>query len=542
MLLLRFCLTKALIPLCLMVLFICSFKQTDENEKLKIASQMHSSMVDNLLKPWYPLAIDQQYGGFLSSFTFDFKPVGNQDKMIVTQARHIWSNAKAAELFPKVTYYREGAEHGFKFLRDVMWDKQYGGFYTYIDRQGNVKKGGFAPKEAYGNSFAIYGLAAYYQLSGDSSALNLAIADFRWLEKHSHDPNSKGYFQHMERDGTPIKRDAHTPSTAEIGYKDQNTSIHLLEAFNELYTVWPNQLLKARLNEMLLLVRDTIVTPKGYLNLFFKPDWTPVSYRDSTEAIILKHRGLNHVSFGHDVETAYLMLEASQTLGLKNDSITLKTGKKMLDHALDNGYDNKVGGFYDEGYYFKDKPGITIIADTKNWWAQAEGLNTLLIMDEYYPNDKRQYFKKFKQLWQYVQTYLIDDVNGDWYQGGLDKQPHYKKALKGQIWKGTYHNFRALMNCMQSLQPDKTLPATPTNVSLQKINNALMLKWNGTKGTKSFIGYNIYLDGKRVWYTPLTNAALPATLKGENFKVKTVDMHGNESGYSKPVSIKTLAN
>ncbi len=527
---------KAFVPLLIITLCLTSFKSTDLTEKQQIAAQMKISMVDKLLKPWYPASIDTTDGGFLSSFSYNFKPVGNQDKMIVTQARHIWSTSKAAEEFPEVKYYKEAASNGFQFLKNVMWDKEYGGFYTYVDKKGNVKNGGFSPKEAYGNSFAIYGLSAYYQMSGDTSALNLAIKEFMWMEKHSHDPVHKGYFQHMQRDGTPIKRTAATPSTAELGYKDQNTSIHLLESFNELYTIWPNPLLKERLNEMLLLIRDTIVTPKGYLNLFFNDDWTPVSYRDSSEAAIMKHKELNHVSFGHDVETAYLMLEASHTLGLKNDTRTLTIGKKMLDHALDNGYDNKVGGFYDEGYYFKDKPGITILEDTKNWWAQAEGLNTLLIMDKYFPNDKHQYFKKFKQLWSYVQTYLIDQVNGDWYQGGIDKQPQYKMALKGQIWKGTYHNFRAMMNCIQTLNPVKTPPATPVNLKLHRNDGSRTITWSVSHG-KAFVGYNIYLNDKRIWYTPLTRFNIPQDAKGRSLKIKAVDIHDNESKFSKPIAL-----
>ncbi|HEY8782304.1 MAG TPA: AGE family epimerase/isomerase [Mucilaginibacter sp.] len=425
-----------------------------QKTRLKIYREMKKSMVDELLKPWYPASIDSEYGGFLSTFTYDFKPQGNQDKMIVTQARHTWSNAKAAELFPLVPLYKKGEEAGFRFLRDKMWDKQYGGFYTYTDRQGNPKPGGFAPKEAYGNSFGLYALAAYYESTRDTSALNLAITEFHWLEKHSHDPVYKGYFQHMERDGTPIKRTADVPSTAELGYKDQNTSIHLLESFTELYKVWPDNLLKLRLQELLHLVRDVITDKRGDLILFFQPDWTPVSYRDSGEAVILKHRNLDHVSFGHNVETAYLMLEASHILGIKHDALTNRIAKKMVDDALKNGWDNKVGGFYDEGYYFKDKPGITIIADTKNWWAQAEGLNTLLMMADKYPHDPWQYEKKFEQQWQYVQTYLIDHEHGDWYQGGLDKQPDYKTDLKGQIWKGTYHVLRALINCTNRLKPN----------------------------------------------------------------------------------------
>jgi mannobiose 2-epimerase len=421
-------------------------------ERQKIAEEMDRSITTELLNKWYPQSVDSAYGGFLSAFTYDFKPTGTQDKMIVTQARHTWTNAKASERFPAVAHYKACAAHGFRFLRDVMWDKTYGGFYNLVDRQGNDKSDPRKPKEAYGNAFGIYALAAYYKASKDTGALSLAKKAFLWLEKYSHDPVYNGYYQHLQRNGTRVIRDNTAPSNSDLGYKDQNTSIHLLEAFTELYSVWPNDLVRQRLEEMLFLIRDVITTKKGNLVLFFKPDWTPVSFRDSSSAIILKNRNVDHVSFGHDVETAFLMLEASHALGLKNDSKTMTVAKQMVDHSLQNGWDSLVGGFYDEGYYFKDKPGMTIILDTKNWWAQAEGLNTLLLMSDHFPNDKMQYFEKFKQLWQYTQTYLIDHTYGDWYEGGLDKQPQKKTALKGHIWKATYHHYRSMAHCIDRLK------------------------------------------------------------------------------------------
>lgn len=424
-------------------------------EKIRIASQMEYSIQKELLNKWYPQSADTVYGGFLSTFTYDFKPTGPQDKMIVTQARHTWTNAKASRIYPALGYYKTCAEHGYKFLRDVMWDKTYGGFYNLVNRQGNDKSDSKKPKEAYGNAFGIYALAAYNMATGDTGALSLAKQAFMWLENHSHDPVYKGYYQHLQRDGTPVKRDKSVPNTSDLGYKDQNSSIHLLEAFTELYSVWPDPLVRERLQELLFLIRDTITNEKGDLVLFFQPDWTPVSFRDSSEASILRHRNLDHVSFGHDVETAYLMLEASHALGLKNDNTTMTVGKRMVDHALKNGWDSQLGGFYDEGYYFKNKPGISIILDSKNWWAQAEGLNTLLLMADHFPNDRMNYFDKFKQLWKYTQTYLIDHTHGDWYEEGLDKEPQRKTALKGHIWKATYHHFRSLSNCVKRLRGNK---------------------------------------------------------------------------------------
>ena len=420
------------------------------NERLQMAAEIEKSIHTELLNKWYPRSVDSLYGGFLSTFTYNFQPTGLQDKMIVTQARHVWSNATASQLYPDSEHYKECAKHGFAFLQNVMWDKINGGFFTLVDRNGNVKDS--TGKMTYGNAFGIYASAAWYRASGDNNALNLAKNGFWWLEKHCHDPVYKGYYQDLLPDGTPVKRTAVIPSTSSIGYKDQNTSIHLLEAFTELYPVWPDPLLKERLQEMLWLIRDIITTPKGNLVLFLQPDWTPVSFKDSSEAVILQHRNLDHVSFGHDVETAYLMLEASHALGLKNDTATMIVAKRMVDHALRNGWDNKTGGFYDEAYYFKNKKDISIIKNSKNWWAQAEGLNTLLLMADHFPNDPMRYFEKFKIMWKYIQTYLIDHDHGDWYQEGLDTRPESKTALKGHIWKGTYHQLRSLSNCVQRLR------------------------------------------------------------------------------------------
>ncbi len=434
----------------ILVILIFSCDDKKQQHRNEIADDIESSLKNESLAKWYPQAMDTVYGGFLSSFTFDFKPTGDQDKMIVTQARHTWTNAKAFIRYPDVKDYRDGAAHGFRFLRDFMWDKQYGGFYWLVDRRGNVK--GDSSKTAYGNAFGIYGLAAYYEATQDTAGLNLAKKAFMWMERHSHDPVSKGYFQHLNRNGIPIVRKPETPSTSDLGYKDQNSSIHLLEALAELYRVWPDPLVRERLEEMLILIRDTIATEKGNLTLFLKPDWTPVSFADSSEEVILKHRNLDHVSFGHDVETAYLLLEASHVLGLKNDTVTLRKAKRMVDHALRNGWDNEDGGFYDEGYYFKGEQKIRIIRDTKNWWAQAEGMNTLLMMADLFPQDEMQYFSKFEKLWSYAKLNLIDHENGDWFAGGIDKQPELKTALKGHIWKAFYHQYRSMTNCMDRLR------------------------------------------------------------------------------------------
>src|SRR5215213_8046501 len=187
-------------------------------DRLQLANEMEKSLQTELLNKWYPQCADSLYGGFTSTYTYDFKPTGAQDKFIVTQARHTWTSAKAFELYPRNTYYLRCSQNGFRFLRDVMWDKINGGFYNLVTRDGKDKSSSQSPKEAYGNAFAIYALAAYYKASKDTAALNLAKKAFLWLEKHSHDPKYKGYYQHMKMDGTRIVRGASVPSISDLGY------------------------------------------------------------------------------------------------------------------------------------------------------------------------------------------------------------------------------------------------------------------------------------------------------------------------------------
>jgi cellobiose epimerase len=431
----------------------------ENGENQRILAEMEKSLRDELLNVWYPLSIDTVDGGFLCDFTYDWQPHGRQHKMIVTQTRHVWTASQAA-MFLKEDRYRQIAEHGFHFLKDKMWDEQYGGFYMLRNRAGgHVDYSYQDEKRAYGNAFAIYALASYYAMSGDTSSLNLAKKTFLWLEKHSHDPEYKGYFDQMARDGSLLSKNRKKTQSwdfTSIGWKDQNSSIHLLEAFTELYKVWPDSLLRQRLLEMLTLVRDVITTEKGDLTLFLERDWKPVSFRDSSETVRKANYSFDHVSFGHDVETAYLMLEASHVLGLESDTKTLAVAKRMVDHALGNGWDHDHGGFYDAGYYFANSDTISIINKAKTWWVQAEGLNSLLLMAKLFPKEKK-YDEVFKKEWKYINKYLIDHEHGDWYEEGLDQSPEQTRAPKARDWKANYHNSRALMNCIKMLKSEHEL-------------------------------------------------------------------------------------
>lgn len=441
----RLCLVSILLGL------VGTTAPTFGQEKTSLSFEIESAWND-VLTVWYPRAIDTVYGGYLANFTYDWQPLPEQDKMIVTQARHLWTTTQAARLYPEQLRYDQAARHGFEFLRDHQWNTRHGGFHWKVNRRGEPLLGNPADRlmSTYGNAFGIYALAAYAHYRKDKESLTWAKKAFRWLDQHAHDSVQGGYFAALTEDGQPIDRAFATQNglPARAYYKDQNTSIHLLEAFSELYQVWSDTLVRRRLEEMLTLIRDIMVSDVGYLRLYFQPDWTPVSYRDSSQMVREANYALDHVSFGHDIETAFLLREAAEILYGKVDDKTRAVAQKLVNHTLRYGFDPARSGIYDQGYYLPGTDTVTIINPHKAWWSQAEGLNALALYARLFPDDPR-YSRAFAKLGQYTRTYVIDSEHGGWYAAGLDTYPEARTAPKGQQWKGNYHNGRALMRLLK---------------------------------------------------------------------------------------------
>jgi mannobiose 2-epimerase len=421
-----------------------SMKRLQSNRD-SIIVELKTALYDDI-NLWYPLVVDKEFGGYFSDVNYKWELSGRQNKMIVQQARHVWSLSNAYEYYNDKKYL-EYAKHGFEFLRDVMWDKEYSGFYDLVDREGNIiKSNGQIIKKAYGNTFALYGLAAYYRASGDTSALNLALQTFKWFEQNSYDAEYGGYFQFITREGKPfVDGFQGTPP------KDQNSMIHILEAFTELYKVWPNELLKERLSALLQLIRDVVTTEAGYMNLFFDREMRHVSFRDLGKDIKPHQFELDHVSFGHDVEIAYLMLETSHLLGIENDTTTMRVAINLVDHSIKFGFDKINGGLFDRGFYFLNEDKPEIIKKSKEWWAQYEALNSFLLMSQLQPSKNEYYYDLFVKQWHYIKNYIIDSEQGGSFWGGIDIEYENNHGPKGTIWKINYHSSRALINCIRQL-------------------------------------------------------------------------------------------
>jgi mannobiose 2-epimerase len=284
------------------------------------------------------------------------------------------------------------------------------------------------------------------------------------MDKYAHDVQNGGYFEWLTREGKVVQAKADAARVEGIplagfpvGYKSMNTHIHLLESFTQLYEVWPDETLGRRIEELLMIVRDKICVEPGAMNLYFTTAWRAIP---------------DHDSYGHDVETAYLMLEAEAVLGHGHDPKTARMAKLLVDHALAYGWDETYGGFY------RDGTTIGKAEDTrKEWWVQFEGLNALLLMHEKYgpgspspgsPAAQRRwggggqpawggggqtdiYFKAFQHQWQFIRDHQVDHEFGGVYDT-IERDGAVTDHTKARIWKEAYHDSRALLNVTERLR------------------------------------------------------------------------------------------
>jgi mannobiose 2-epimerase len=393
-----------------------------------------------LATTWFPRTVDREHGGFLCDFDHRWRPAGAHLKLLEYQARSTLAAAHAAA-HPRLGHLREVAAHGFRYLKERMWDHERGGWYRLLDRTGVPLEE--ATKHGHGTSYAISACVACHRLTGEPACLDLARRAFAWLEEHAHDDRYGGYFVFYERDGTPILsrgQGAARGATRDhigtpIGFKDANTTADLLGAFTDLHRVWPDPGLRARLEELLAVVRDRLVVAPGVMHHFVHPDWTPLP---------------DVVRYGQILHTVPHLLDASAALAGAVEPETARVATAMVDTLLEIAWDPERGGFHLAGSALGPAylESVVVFEPFKAWWLQADGMRALRAMARLHPDEAVRYETHLVRLWEYVKGHLIDATHGGWLPAGLDTTPDAGGRPKATMWKDAAHEIEALLDCL----------------------------------------------------------------------------------------------
>lgn len=366
----------------------------------------------NIMIFWKAHGPDTKYGGIHGFHDRRGTPKEDAAKGLVQQSRHLWSFATWYARREQALDIKATADSLYTFLTDNFLDHEDSEFFYSVSRDGTTTVD--AKKQLYAQSFAIFALATYAQVFGVEDAAKRAMACFQSIDRRSHDREYLGYDQ------------TNDPGWLAPGaQKDTNTHIHLLEAFTALYRQSQDATVKARLEEMVKVVATLITQPSNYAHKEFHRDW--------------RVHGEPVVSYGHDLETAWLLLDALDALGTPLESNVSTVVLAMGKHAAELGYDRELGGYFEEGV-----PGGAPAKLEKVWWVQAEALPGLWWL--YRLSNDTSYLDKLEGTLTWIETRQVDREHGEWYWGiNPDGSVGPRGDHKGEEWKAQYHSLRATL-------------------------------------------------------------------------------------------------
>jgi len=383
-----------------------------------------SRELDDILKYWLKNTPDLKEGGFIGQINEGGQVIAIADKGSVLNARILWSFSAAFNLTGD-GFYLKYAESAFKYINSYFIDKQFGGVYWSVNYKG-IKQN--AKKQIYASAFTIYGFAEYYRATRISSVLDIAISLYETVIEKSLDQENGGYFEAFSETWSPI--DDLRLSQKDVNVqKSMNTNLHVLEAFSNLYSIWPDKDLKNHISSLLKNFSDHIIYPG--LNcqvLFFDNKWNPKS---------------TTVSYGHDIEASWLLLEAAEIIGETDLIENFKVqALKLASQAM-------VGLDTDGGLFYEYEPENKMLIGEKHWWVQAEAM--VGFFNAWEISNENIFLDASLKCWQFTQKYILDKNRGEWYWGvGADHSPMIGQDKVG-IWKCPYHNTRACIELIRRI-------------------------------------------------------------------------------------------
>lgn len=387
----------------------------------EICKQLEQCLEHNILDYW--LTLKDPEGGFKGEVLSDGTILEDAPKGVILNARIIWSFAAAYAAMPKQEYL-DAAQHAKEYFLEHFIDKEYGGVYWSLTAKGAPLE---TKKQLYSQGFAIYGLSELYKVTREEAVLEKAIDLYKVVEEHYADLENGGYREALARDFSPLE-DMSLSAHDINAQKTMNSHLHILEAYANLYQVWPDPELKSRVEALLDIIGTKIMAPNGHLQLYFADDWSVLP---------------GGISFGHDIETSWLALECANAL---KDAAVIDKVKPI---ALKMGLAGNEGLLPDGSLRYELLPD-GLVDDSRQWWVQAEAVVGNLWLWKYHGLEEG--LDNALKSWKYIRENLIDWEKGEWYWAILpDGSPDLANPKAG-FWKCPYHNTRMCLEALKILK------------------------------------------------------------------------------------------
>jgi len=381
--------------------------------------------LDSILNYWSKHTLDNQNEGFVGQIDFNDHIVANAEKGSVLNSRILWTFSSSYQITKKENH-KEIAKRAFEYLSKYFYDPEFNGLFWSINADKTPKD---TKNQIYALAFAIYGLSEYYVISQDQKALETAVNLYKSIQKYSYDPVNKGYLEAFTRDWQPIE-DLRLSDKDANEKKTMNTHLHIIEAYANLFKVWKDETLKKDSVELLETIEKHFInTETGHLRLFFDENWIEKP---------------DVISYGHDIEAAWLLLQCAEVLEEENLIANYKKHAVQIAEVTKEGLDT------DGGLWYEFEPKENKLIAEKHWWVQAEAL--IGFYNAYQLTEKEEYLEIVFENWNFIKKYILDHKNGEWFWG-IHKDYSLIEKDKAGFWKCPYHNSRA---CLELINRIKT--------------------------------------------------------------------------------------
>jgi mannobiose 2-epimerase len=376
----------------------------------------------NILPFWKSFSVDADFGGFRGRISWDNQVDPMAPKGAVLNTRILWTFAAIFNRFADQKS-KELADRAYAYLREFFFDRKNGGVYWLLDHKGRPVN---RKKQIYAQAFAIYALAEFYLTSRKEEPINLAWEIFNLIEKHAWEEVCGGYLEAFSEDWNLLE-DLRLSEKDQNEKKTMNTHLHVLEAYSTLLRVTGSGEVKKRLSDLVRIFTEKIIRREiHHLGLFFSEDW------------ILKS---DTISFGHDIESSWLLTEAAELLndtGILNEART--AALEMADSVM-------LRGLSSEGALFYEGDLKDIVDPDFHWWPQLEAVVGFINAFEITGDEK--YLQTAEQVWKYAIAHCTNRRFGEWFWRISSSGKPYLKEDKLNEWKGPYHVSRACIEIMR---------------------------------------------------------------------------------------------
>ncbi len=380
------------------------------------------------------------------------------------------------------SYKKDLTENIMPFWMEHGWDRENGGVYTCVNRDGSLMDS--TKSVWFQGRFAFICAYAYNNVEKNQEWLDAAKSTLDFIEKHCFDEQGHMYFS-VTAEGKPLRKRRYVFSETfasiamseyALATGDEHWAKRALQVFEDTQRFLntpgflpakfePEVQLQSHSIIMILInvgscIRKVINDPKLTQQIdesiaklkkyFIHPEFKCLLETVGMNGEFIDNNMGRTINPGHCIETTWFIMEEAKLRGW--DKPMLDMALQIFDWSWDWGWDKQYGGIIN----FRDcknLPSQDYSQDMKFWWPQCETIISSLYA--YLGTGDEKYLYRHERISEWTYAHFPDAEYGEWY-GYLHRDGTVAQPAKGNLFKGPFHiprmMIKSYMLCQEILK------------------------------------------------------------------------------------------